>query len=86
MATAVQVERKTYSVDEVAAILGIGRASVYAAIRKGELAAIRLGNRRVVAKATIDAMLEGQGASRIAPRDSCEHVPAAPQGKSGLTT
>lgn len=57
MTTTAPVERLTYTIDEVAAILGIGRASLYAAIKKGELPAIRLGNRIVVSKKTIQAML-----------------------------
>ena len=63
MGTSGLVGRRTYSVDEVAAILGIGRASLYTAIRKGELSAIRLGNRIVVPKATVDNMLAGTGTS-----------------------
>ena len=63
MTAAPPVERKTYSVDEVSAILGIGRASLYAAIRKGELEAIRIGHRIVVPKATVDAMLASTAAS-----------------------
>ena len=52
------MERKTYKIEEVAEILGIGKASLYAAVRKGELPAIRLGKRIVVSRATIDALLD----------------------------
>ena len=61
MATTATAERKTYTVDEVAAMLGIGRASLYSAIKKGEIpGAIRLGKRIVLSKVTIDAMLTGR--------------------------
>src|SRR5262249_11892645 len=47
----------TYTVDEVAKILGIGRATAYAALRKGIVPAFRIGRRFVVPKAAIEAWL-----------------------------
>jgi excisionase family DNA binding protein len=38
-------DKPTLSVDEVAAILGFGRSSVYAAVRQGTIPALRIGSR-----------------------------------------
>ena len=51
------VRRRTYSVPEVAVILGIGRSTAYALVQRGELAGLRVGGRVVVACAEIDRML-----------------------------
>ena len=51
------VRRRTYSVPEVAVILGIGRSTAYALVQRGELAALRVGGRVVVARAEIDRLL-----------------------------
>jgi excisionase family DNA binding protein len=50
-------ERRTYSVPEVAQILGISRASAFAAARAGELPVIRVGKRVLVLRAALDRML-----------------------------
>ena len=55
------VEKRTYSVLEVARIFGIGRASAYSAVRRGDIPSIRIGNRVVCPKAAIDAMIEDAG-------------------------
>jgi excisionase family DNA binding protein len=52
-----QLSRRTYSVVEAAALLGIGRNGAYEAIARGDLPAIRLGKRLVVPKATVNRML-----------------------------
>jgi excisionase family DNA binding protein len=49
--------RQTYRVEEAAALLGIGRNGAYEAIARGDLPAIRLGKRLVIAKTTINRML-----------------------------
>ena len=51
------VRRRTYSVPEVAVILGIGRSTAYALVKRGELAALRVGGRVVIARAEIDRLL-----------------------------
>jgi len=53
-------ERHTFSVDEAAEILGISRWSAYEAIKKGELAAIKIGRRRVVPRRILEKMLGGE--------------------------
>jgi len=49
--------RLTYTVPEVAELLGISRSSAYECVRRGEIPALTLGRRVVIAKATIDALL-----------------------------
>lgn len=56
-----QIDPKTYKVAEAAKLLGIGRNGAYEAIARGDLPAIRLGKRLVVAKATLDRMLGIEG-------------------------
>lgn len=56
------VERATYTVDETAALLGIDRKGAYAAIKRGEIRAIKLGGRIVVPMAAIEQMLNGSAA------------------------
>jgi excisionase family DNA binding protein len=51
------VRRRTYSVPEVAVILGIGRSTAYALVQRGELAALRVGGRVVIARAEINRLL-----------------------------
>lgn len=49
--------RHTCSVDEAAALLGIGRSTAYAAVRDGSLPALRLSGRLLVPVAKLLAML-----------------------------
>lgn len=51
------IRRRTYSVPEVAVILGIGRSTAYALVKRGDLAALRVGGRVVIARAEIDRLL-----------------------------
>jgi len=62
-------KRVTYSVDEVAAILGISRSAVYDCIARGEIPAKRLGRRIIVVRAALESFLvESDGARRSPPR------------------
>jgi excisionase family DNA binding protein len=49
--------RLTYTVPEVAELLGISRSSAYECVRRGDIPALTLGRRVVIAKAAIDALL-----------------------------
>ena len=49
--------RLTYTVPEVAELLGISRSSAYECVRRGEIPALTLGRRVVIAKTAIDALL-----------------------------
>ncbi len=50
-------ERLTYTVPEVAELLGISRSTAYECVRRGEIPALQFGRRVLVAKATIDALV-----------------------------
>ena len=50
-------ERLTFTVEEVAHVLGIGRNSAYEAVRRGEIPAVRLGRRLLVPKAALERLL-----------------------------
>jgi excisionase family DNA binding protein len=50
--------RATYSVEEAADILGIGRATAYAAARRGDLPTIKIGKRILVPRVALDRLLE----------------------------
>jgi len=56
--------RRTYSVDEAAAILGISRTTAYECVKTKELPALRFRGRIVISAAVIDALLEGQPSSQ----------------------
>ena len=53
------VERKTYTVVEVAKILGIGRNTAYEVCRNGEIPTIKIGGRILVPRKAIDELLSG---------------------------
>lgn len=55
-------DRMTYSIEEAASMLGLGRNSAYEAARAGQLPAIRIGRRLLVPKAALDKMLSGEAA------------------------
>ncbi|MHB9038942.1 MAG: helix-turn-helix domain-containing protein [Armatimonadota bacterium] len=56
-------EAKTLSVPQAAKILGVGIASAYAGIKRGEIPAIRIGGRLLVPKPALEKMLSGETAS-----------------------
>jgi excisionase family DNA binding protein len=41
-------EKRTYTVDETSAILGLGRASTYQAVRDGSIPSLRIGGRILI--------------------------------------
>jgi excisionase family DNA binding protein len=53
-------ERKTYKVEEVGKLLGIGRNQAYDAAKRGDFPTIRIGKRLLVPKAALDRMLAGE--------------------------
>ena len=54
-------ERRTYSVDEAAKLLGISRTTAYECIHRGEIPARRFGRRVVVLRHELDAILQPSG-------------------------
>jgi excisionase family DNA binding protein len=53
-------ERRTVSVPEAAKVLGIGRHAAYEAVKRGEIAVIRLGRLLRVPLAWLERKLEGR--------------------------
>lgn len=51
------MERCTYTVSEVAKLLGISRSSAYECVPRGEIPAVVLGRRLVVPRHAVDALL-----------------------------
>lgn len=50
-------DRLTYSVDEAARLVGLGRTSMYALINSGDLAVVRVGRRILIPRASLAAFL-----------------------------
>lgn len=57
MITSPSKERQTLTVEEAAALLGIGRNSAYQAVARGELPAVRLGRRLLIPRAALERRL-----------------------------
>lgn len=55
----------TYTVDEVAALLGVNRLTVYSAIKRDEapFPTFKIGRRYVIPRAAVDRFLAGEVAS-----------------------
>lgn len=53
-----EIRRRTYTVLEVAEILGIGRNTAYEICRTGEIPTIRIGGRVLVPRTAIDELLK----------------------------
>lgn len=52
------MERLTYTVTEVAQLLGISRGSAYTHVRTGEIPSITIGGRIMIPRRVIDALLD----------------------------
>lgn len=62
--------RLTVDIPETAQILGLSKNGTYDAIKRGDIPAIRIGRRIVVARATLDKIVAGElslGGSSIRP-------------------
>jgi excisionase family DNA binding protein len=54
-----QFDRQTYSVEQTARLLGLGRSSVYKLCGSGEIpGSFRIGGRLLVSKSKLDSFLE----------------------------
>lgn len=56
-----QLDKLAYSATEVAALLGIGVASVYAGVAKGDVRAVRVGGRIVITAGELRRLLGLEG-------------------------
>jgi excisionase family DNA binding protein len=52
-------QRRALSIRETARACGLSRATLYRQIKDGKLATIKIGSRRLVPVASIDALLNG---------------------------
>ena len=60
------MERQTYTVEQAAQLLGIGRRLAYELARTDQLPVIRLGRRLLIPRTGLEAMLSGEkGANEI---------------------
>jgi excisionase family DNA binding protein len=53
------MQKQTYTISEVAKLLGIGRSAAYEAARTGQIPIIRIGKRLIVPAVALDRMLAG---------------------------
>ena len=51
-------ERRTYTVEEIAQILGIGRTSAYLLVKEGHFKIVRIGNAIRISKRYFDEWLD----------------------------
>ena len=57
-ASAVQFDRRTYTVDEIQDILGISRSGAYNLVKKNLFHSVRIGGTIRISKKSFDAWLE----------------------------
>lgn len=67
------MERATYTIEEVAKMLGVGRSSAYQAVRVGEIPTIRVGRRLLVPKLALEKMLGCLPEATMKNRDTNSH-------------
>ena len=67
MSNAIPTERLTYTVEEVARILGVSRGSAYEGVRRGTIPALRILNRWVIPRPALEGLLNGARPSAAAP-------------------
>jgi len=63
LAAVIDTRCLTYSVDEVAALLGVSRGMAYQLVRDGVIPAQRVGRRWLVPRKRLHAWLDGQTAA-----------------------
>ena len=51
-------ERRTYTVDDIAQILGIGRTAAYILVKEGHFKIVRIGNAIRISKRSFDEWLD----------------------------
>ena len=59
-ASAVQFDKRTYTVDEIQDILGIGRSSAYNLVKQNLFHSVRIGGTIRISKKSFDAWLDIQ--------------------------
>ena len=59
----------TYTVDEVAALLGVARGVAYEGVRNGSIPATRVGRRWLIPRSRFHAWLDGTEPAEASSRD-----------------
>jgi excisionase family DNA binding protein len=54
-----EISAVTYSIEEAAKLLGIGRKACYEAAKTGEVPTVRIGKRLLVPKIALEKLLSG---------------------------
>ncbi len=54
------MKRATYSVQEAGARLGLGRSAAYAAVKRGDIPALRIGGKWIVPHVLLEQLLRGE--------------------------
>ena len=54
------MKRATYSVQEAGARLGLGRSAAYAAVKRGDIPALRIGGKWIVPHVLLEQILRGE--------------------------
>ncbi len=54
------MKRATYSVEEAGARLGLGRSAAYAAVKRGDIPALRIGGKWIVPHVLLEQLLRGE--------------------------
>jgi len=55
-----EFRKKTYTIEEAAAMLGIGKTLAYTLVRAGKLPAIKCGGRWIIPMSRFDKWLDGE--------------------------
>ena len=50
-------QRRTMTVEEAAAVVGVGRSTLYEYVKRGDIACVRLGRRIVIPLHVVEALL-----------------------------
>lgn len=58
-------ERACYTIDELAQLLGVGKASVYKLLKTGKIPSLKAGKKFVVPRAAVHRVLESLGTSEV---------------------
>lgn len=52
--------RMTYRIDEVAEMTGLGRTTIFALLKQGDLRRVKIGARTLILASDVDALLQRQ--------------------------
>lgn len=58
------MDKLVLTIEEGRKVLGIGRNSMYEAVRRGEIPALRIGRRLVIPKVALDRILNSVGQAK----------------------